>query len=271
MSSTGGPCRRACSATADRGAERASPGTSGRSAPAGRSRPTPTSAGRERWLIEILTLDASATASGSSGALPNAAPPGCARGAGRIHPRPAAACASRAARRGTGQAAPATRGSGPRASRGGTRRGRARTSVNATAGRPPGATPPASAFAAARRRPRPRAPPARAAPQRGARPNAYATRRPWPPVSSTLAETPAPSGGAPAPPAGSASTNVVMAASARGAAAGRPSRAARPAGLAARRDGRPSANSTPPGAPTACAFAAAPGPRTAVPGARPVR
>ena len=114
-------------------------------------------------------------------------------------------------------------------------------------------------------------PPARAAGRSAARPNTCATRRPWPPESSTPAATPAPSGGAPAPPAGSGSTPAGMPAGARGAAAGRRSRAARPAGLAARRDGRRSANSTPPDAPPACASAAAPGPRTAAPGARPAR
>ena len=271
MSSTGGPCRRACSATADRGAEQASPGMLGRPAPAGRLWTPPTSARRERWPIEILTLDAGATASGSSGALPNAAPPGCARGAGRVHARPAVACASRAARRGTGQAVPATRSCASSASRAATRIARGHTNASAPAGRRPSSAPPVCVPAVGRHPPPPSARPARAAPQRDAKPSVSGTRRPGPTANRTEGATLAPSAGAPAPPAGSASTNVAVPAGAHGAAAGRPSRAARPASPAARSVARPSASSTTPGEPMGYVSGAAVRRRTAVPCARPAR
>ena len=109
-SSTGARSRRACSASADRNAERLSPGTPRRprvgrasfvwiSTPAGR---TP------RWPTRTSKPGARATWSDITGAPPSAAPRACARSAVGGRPRPSAACASRAPRRSVPPTANAT-------------------------------------------------------------------------------------------------------------------------------------------------------------------
>ena len=91
-----------------------------------------------------------ATASGSPGAPPNAAPPACARSAGSVRPSPGAASADPAPRRPVPPAVRGTRGCAPPASRGGTWRRLARTSGSGPAGRQPSAPRGASASSAER-------------------------------------------------------------------------------------------------------------------------